>query len=169
MENKKSEIKNPKSGVLTEGSKAKIRQLRDEFPDPRSAVLPALYLAQADHGGWVPVEAIDEVADLMGLTSTFVGSVASFYTLIHTAPVGRHKVYVCTNISCSLLGGEHILKYIGGKLGVLPGGTTADGQFSLFEVECLGSCGTAPMMQIDDTYYENLTEEKVDEILAGLS
>jgi len=157
-----------KRTALSEEVRAEIRRLRGAFPDGQSAVLPALYLAQADQGGWVPVEAIDEVATLIGLPSTFVGSVASFYTLIHTAPVGRHKVYVCTNISCSLLGGEHILKYISGKLGVLPGGTTADGRFSLFEVECLGSCGTAPMMQIDDAYYENLTEAKIDEILAGL-
>jgi NADH-quinone oxidoreductase subunit E len=155
--------------ALTEKSKAEIQQLREEFPDPQSALLPALYRAQADYGGWLPAEAIDEVAKLMGMASTRVGAVASFYTLLHTKPAGRHKIYVCTNAACSLLGGEHLLHYISGKLGVPPGGTTADGRVSLFEVECLGSCGTAPMMQVDDTYHENLTEAKIDEILAELA
>jgi NADH-quinone oxidoreductase E subunit len=154
---------------LTEESKAEIRRLREEFPNAQSALLPALYRAQADHGGWLPAEAIDEVAELMGMASTRVGAVASFYTLFHRAPTGRHKIYVCTNAACSLLGGEHLLQYISSKLGVLPGETTSDGRFSLFEVECLGSCGTAPMMQVDDTYYENLTEEKIDRILAELA
>ncbi|MGD8399009.1 MAG: NADH-quinone oxidoreductase subunit NuoE [Anaerolineae bacterium] len=154
---------------LTEESKADIRRLRDEFPDPQSALLPALRRAQADYSGWLPAEAIDEVAELMGMAPTRVGAVASFYTLFHGTPTGRHKIYVCTNVACSLLGGEHLLQYISHKLGVLPGETTADGRFSLFEVECLGSCGTAPMMQVDETYHENLTEEKVDQILGELA
>jgi NADH-quinone oxidoreductase E subunit len=155
--------------VLSETSKAEIQRILAEYPDPQSAVLPALYLAQRDFGGWLPSEAYDEVAEAMGLPPTLVASVASFYTMLNRKPVGRHLVQVCTNISCSLLGAEHLLSYISRKLGIEPGETTGDGKFTLLEVECLGSCGTAPMMQLDDRYHENLTEEKVDQILADLA
>jgi NADH-quinone oxidoreductase subunit E len=155
--------------VLSEQSKREIQKIRDEYPDPQSALLPALYLAQQDHGGWLPEQAFDEVAEVMGLPPTQVAAVATFYTMLNKKPVGQHLIQVCTNISCSLLGAEHLLSYISRKLGIGVGETTADGKFTLLEVECLGSCGTAPMMQVDDTYHESLTEEKVDQILAGLS
>jgi len=100
------------------------------------------------------------------LPPTEVASVASFYTMLYTQPVGEHVIQVCTNISCSLLGAEHIVDYISNRLGIEVGQTTPDGRFTLLTVECLGSCGTAPMMQIDETYYEDLTEEKIDRILA---
>jgi NADH-quinone oxidoreductase E subunit len=154
--------------VLTDKSKEEIRRIQDEYPDPGSALLPALYLAQGDYGGWLPEEAIEAVAAVMGLTPARVGAVASFYTLFHRQPVGRHVIYVCTNVACSLLGAQHMLEHLGQKLGIQPGETTADGRFTLVEVECLGSCGTAPMMQVDDQYYENLTEAKIDQILAEL-
>jgi NADH-quinone oxidoreductase subunit E len=102
----------------------------------------------------------------MGLPDTLVASVASFYTMLHRKPVGRHLIQVCTNISCSLLGAEHLLDHVGHKLGIRPGETTPDGKLTLMEVECLGSCGTGPMMQVDDQYYENLTVEKIDQIPA---
>jgi NADH-quinone oxidoreductase E subunit len=155
-------------GVLSERSKAEIRKVRNEYPDAQSALLPALYLAQQDYGGWLPDEAFEEVAGLMDLPPALVLSAASFYTMLNRKPVGRHLIQVCTNISCSLLGAEHLVETISRKLGIRPGETTADGRFSLREVECLGSCGTAPMMQINDEYYESLTEDKVDQILAGL-
>jgi NADH-quinone oxidoreductase E subunit len=157
--------------VLSEKSKTEIRKIRDEYPDAQSALLPALYLAQQEYGGWLPEEAFDEVAAVMGLSATFVASVASFYTMLQQKPVGRHLVQVCTNISCSLLapGGEHLLAYVSRKLGIRPGETTADGKFALLEVECLGSCGTAPMMQVDGAYYEDLTEEAIDQILSSLT
>ena len=154
--------------MLSEKVKAAILAAAQEYPDHRSAVIPALHLAQEDQGGWLPAEAIDEVAALLGLPETAVGSVASFYTLFNRRPVGRHQIHVCTNISCSLLGAEHILEYLASRLGIRPGETTPDGLFSLFEAECLGSCGTAPMMQVDDRYYENLTEAAVDDILDAL-
>jgi NADH-quinone oxidoreductase subunit E len=154
--------------VLSEQSKTEILKIRDEYPDAQSALLPALCLAQQDYGGWLPEDAFDEVATLMDLPPTEVAAVASFYTMLNRRPVGQHLVQVCTNISCSLLGAEHLLDYVARKLGIGVGETTPDGRFTLLEVECLGSCGTAPMMQIDDTYYENLTEEKVDSILAGM-
>jgi NADH-quinone oxidoreductase subunit E len=155
--------------VLSEQSKTEILKIRDEYPDAQSALLPALCLAQQDYGGWLPEDAFDEVATLMDLPPTEVSAVASFYTMLNRRPVGQHLVQVCTNISCSLLGAEHLLDHVARKLGIGVGETTPDGKFTLLEVECLGSCGTAPMMQIDDTYYENLTEEKVDSILAEMN
>jgi NADH-quinone oxidoreductase E subunit len=155
--------------LLSETSKAEIRKIRDEYPDSHSALLPALSLAQRDYGGWLPQEAFDEVAALMGLPATYAASAASFYTLLNRKPVGQHLIQVCTNLSCSLLGAEHLLDYIEGKLGIGVGETTQDSKFTLLEVECLGSCGTAPMMQVDDRYYENLTEARIDQILAELS
>lgn len=154
--------------MLSEKSRAEILRIRDEYPDPQSTLLPALYLAQRDYGGWLPKEALDEVATVMELPATLVASVSSFYTMFNRKPVGRHLVQVCTNISCSLLGAEHLVEYISRKLGIEPGETTPDGMFTLLKVECLGSCGTAPIMQVDDEYYDNLTESKVDQILAGL-
>lgn len=155
--------------MLSEESRAEIRKIRNEYPAAESAILPALQRAQRDHDGWLPTEAIDEVAEALGLPPTRVGAVASFYTMLHRKPVGRHVIYICTNVSCSLLGAEHLRDYIGSKLGIRPGETTPDGQFTLEEVECLGSCGTAPMMQVDDAYHENLTEAKIDRLLAELA
>jgi NADH-quinone oxidoreductase E subunit len=155
--------------VLSNQSKKEIRRIRDEFPDPQSALLPALCLAQNDYGGWLPETAFGEVAAVMGLPEAHVVATATFYTMLNKKPVGHHLVQVCTNIACSLLGAEHIVEYISHKLGIGVGETTPDGKFTLLEVECLGSCGTAPMMQIDDRYYEDLTEEKIDRILAELT
>ncbi len=155
--------------MLSEESKAEIRKIRDEYPDQKSALLPALYLAQRDFGGWLPDEAFDQVAAVMGLPVTAVAAVASFYTMFHRKPVGQYVIQVCTNISCSLLGAEHLLAHIGRNLGIGPGETTQDGRFTLLEVECLGSCGTAPMMQVNDRTYENLTVEKVEQILTRLA
>lgn len=154
--------------MLSDQVKAAILAVAQDFPDGRSAVIPALHLAQEDQGGWLPAEAIDEVAALLSLPATAVASVASFYTLFNRQPVGRHRIYVCTNATCSLLGAEHILEYLASRLGIRPGETTPDGLFSLFEAECLGSCGTAPVMQVDDRYFENLSEAAVDEILDTL-
>jgi NADH-quinone oxidoreductase E subunit len=154
--------------LLSEEARAAILALARAFPDGRSAVLPALHLAQEEAGGWLPTEAIDEVAVLLSLPATYVGAVASFYTLFHRRPVGRHRIYVCTNVSCSLLGAERILDFLSSRLGIRPGETTPDGLFSLFEAECLGSCGTAPVMQVDGCYYENLTEAAIDDLLEVL-
>lgn len=154
--------------MLSEQSKSKIRKIRDEYPDPQSALLPALALAQRDYGGWLPEAAFDEVAAILDLPPTQVAAAASFYAMFHQQPVGRHVIWVCTNVACSLLGAEHLVAYLSRKLGIAVGETTPDGRVTLLEAECLGSCGTAPMMQVDDAYYENLTEAKIDQILAGL-
>lgn len=155
--------------MLSEESKSRIQGFREEYPDPGSALLPALYLAQKDYGGWLPDQAYEELSVLMGLPPAFVAATASFYTMFNRKPVGEHVIQVCTNVSCSLLGAEHLLETLGRKLGIKPGETTADGKFTLLEVECLGSCGTAPMMQVDDRYCENLTEDGVDQILSSLA
>lgn len=154
--------------VLSEQVRTKITQLKERYPQARSALLPALHLAQREHDGWLSDELIVEVAEVMGLPSAEVRSVASFYTMFNRWPVGKYLVQVCTNLSCSLLGAEHIVEHLRRKLGIEVGETTPDGLFTLLEVECLGSCGTAPMMQINDTYYENLTTERIDEILKRL-
>jgi NADH-quinone oxidoreductase subunit E len=128
-----------------------------------------LLLAQKDYGGWLPDRAFDEVAAVMELPPTLVASVATFYTMLYRRPVGRHVIQVCTNVACSLLGAEHLVEYLSRKLGVRPGETTPDGRITLLEVECLGSCGTAPVLQLGDRVHEGLTEEAIDQILAGLT
>ncbi len=153
--------------MLSDKAKSEIQQLRARYPHPNSALLPALALAQKEHG-WLSPEVLEEVAEVMELSPAQVGSVASFYTMFNRRPVGKYLVQVCTNVACSLLGAEHIVEHLKRKLGINVGETTPDGLFTLLEVECLGSCGTAPVMQINDTYYENLTAEKVDQILAEL-
>jgi NADH-quinone oxidoreductase subunit E len=154
--------------VLSESVKAEIKQFKVKYPDPQSALLMALHAAQREHS-WLSPEVMRDVAEVMDLSPTEVASVASFYTMFNREPVGENLIQVCTNISCSLLGAEHIVEHIKNKLGIDVGETTPDNKFTLVTVECLGSCGTAPMMQINDTYYENLTEEKVDQILAELA
>ncbi len=153
--------------MLSDKVKSEIQQLKARYPHPNSALLPALALAQKEHG-WLSPEVLEEVAEVMGLSPAQVGSVASFYTMFNRRPVGKYLIQVCTNVTCSLLGAEHLVDHLKQKLGIGVGETTPDGRFTLLEVECLGSCGTAPVMQINDTYYENLTAEKVDQILAEL-
>jgi NADH-quinone oxidoreductase subunit E len=155
--------------VLSDELETRIEQLKTRYPRPKSALLPALHLAQQAHDGWLSDELMAEVAQVMGLPPAEVRSVVSFYTLFNRRPVGKYLVQVCTNVSCSLLGAEQIVEYLKRALGIEVGETTDDGLFTLLEVECLGSCGTAPMMQVNDTYYENLTAERVDEILAELA
>ena len=154
--------------MLSENVKAEIEQSKGKYPDPKSALLMALHTAQREHG-WLSPEVMWDVAEVMDLPPTEVASVASFYTMFNRQPVGENLIQVCTNISCSLLGAEHIVEYLKGKLGIDVSETTQDNKFTLATVECLGSCSTAPMMQVNDTYYENLTEEKIDRILAELA
>ena len=130
-------------------------------------MLPVLYLAQREFG-YIGPEAIDYVAQLMGQAPARVLGVVSFYTMFNMKPIGRHHIQVCRTLPCALGGAERVTEFLSEKLGIKPGQTTEDGRFTLSEVECLASCGTAPMMQINDDYYENLTEAKIDEILDRL-
>jgi NADH-quinone oxidoreductase E subunit len=146
----------------------KCRSIVEKLGDKEAALIPVLYVAQ-DEFGWLSSEAMDCVAELLELPPPRVYGVATFYTMFNKKPVGKYHLQVCTNLSCSLLGAEHVVEYISRKLGIGVGETTTDNKFTLSTVECLGSCGTAPMMQINDEYYENLTEEKIDRILSELS
>ena len=138
------------------------------YPKKEAAILPVLYLAQREFG-YLTSEAIEYVAKLMGQAPARVQGVVSFYTMLYTKPIGRHHIQVCRTLSCALGGAEKITAFIKKQLGIEVGQTTPDGRFTLSEVECLASCGTAPMMQINDAYYENLTEEKVTAILEELN
>jgi NADH-quinone oxidoreductase E subunit len=137
------------------------------YPKKEAAMLPVLYLAQEEFG-YLSEESIAYVAKLMDQSPARVRGVVTFYTMLNTKPVGRHHIQVCRTLSCALAGAEKITRYISSNLGISPGETTADGRFTLSEVECLASCGTGPMMQINDDYYEGLTEKTVGEILKSL-
>jgi len=153
--------------VLTEAMRQEIVSLFPRYPQKRSVLLPALHIVQRERG-WIPPEAMEEVAALFDLRPVEVMEVVSFYTLFNRAPVGRHHIQVCRNIACGLRGARKITRHLSGKLGIPVGGTTPDGRFTLTEVECLGSCGTAPMLQCDEDYHENLTVERVDDLLSRL-
>src|SRR5512132_3039287 len=137
------------------------------YPKREAAMLPVLYLAQREFGHLGP-EAIEYVAKLMDQAPARVQGVVSFYTMFNMKRIGRHHIQVCRTLPCALRGAEEVTEFLRKKLGIECGQTTADGRFTLSEVECLASCGTAPMMQVNDDYYENLTDEKVTEILASL-
>jgi NADH-quinone oxidoreductase subunit E len=146
---------------------ALIQHIIKRYPEGRqkSAILPVLHLAQAEFDGWLSVAVMDYVASILKIQPIEVYEVASFYSMFNLKPVGKCVIEVCRTGPCWLMGAEDIVKYIEKKLNVKEGGTTADGMFTLKTVECLASCGTAPMMQIGEKYHENLSCEKVDEIL----
>jgi NADH-quinone oxidoreductase subunit E len=159
-----------KTDLISPESRTEIDKWIAKYPadNKRSAVMAALRTVQDQNGGWLSGDLIDAVADYLEMPSIAVYEVASFYSMYELEPVGRHKICLCTNVSCMLCGSDSILEYLQKKLGIGFGETTADGRFTLKEVECLGACGGAPMMQIHNKYYENLTPERIDEILAVL-
>ena len=144
-----------------------IEDILARYPVKRSALIPLLYVAQRDKG-YVTEEAMTEIAGLLKLTPPQVYETITFYTMFNLKPVGKFHIQVCKSLMCALVGSDTIIGWIKTKLGIGPGETTTDGLFTLSAVECLASCGTAPMMQINDDYYERLTEEKLDRILADL-
>lgn len=151
--------------VLSDAAKDAIRAAMGEYPEARAAILPALWIAQREQG-WISPALGDQVAEVLGVPAIWVHEVLSFYVLYHKQPVGRHVIWLCRNLSCVLRGYDEIRAHLEQKLGVREGETTADGEFTLLSNECLGACGGAPMMQLDDHYHENLTPERVDQILA---
>lgn len=161
--------------MLSDDSIRKIRALGDRYPDSRSLVLAALWEAQRESGGNLTREDLQRVAGLLHMGAVEVQAAATFYSMYNliepykaVEPVGRYHIQVCRSISCSLLDAEVIIEHLEKTLNIKTGETTPDGKFSLTVVECLGSCGTAPMMQINDDYHESLTTEKVDEIIKSL-
>jgi NADH-quinone oxidoreductase subunit E len=144
-----------------------IRALAAQYPSSRSAVMPALRLAQEKHG-WLPPEAFREVAEALELTPAYCQAVASFYDMYHLEPVGRHMVEVCTNISCALVGAQQVLEAFERELGVRAGETTADGEVTLRTVECAGGCGWGTVVSVDHRYREPVRPEDVPAILREL-
>lgn len=134
----------------------------------QSAVIPCLHILQDANGGWLSRGIMDALAEYLEIPAISVYEVATFYSMFDMEPVGKHKINVCTNISCMLCGSENIMEHIQQKLNIKPGETTEDGRFTLKEVECLGACVGAPMMLLDREYHEFLTPEKVDELLDRL-
>jgi NADH-quinone oxidoreductase E subunit len=153
--------------MLLEENKVRLDSIITRYPQKQAALLPALHLIQ-EQEGYISEEAMQYIADYLGIPFGHVLGVVTFYTMFYDKPMGRHHIQVCTNISCQLLGAESIVDHIGKRCGIKPGQTTDDGKFTLSEVECLGSCGTAPMMQINDDYHENLTAERIDSIIDSL-
>ena len=129
---------------------AQIRELGQQFPDSRSAILPALRLVQETNGGWLTPESFEQVGSALGLTPAYCQAVASFYDMFHLAPVGRHSVEVCTNLSCALVGAQRVVEALESALGVRAGETTPDGEITFRAVECLGGCGYAPIVAVDN-------------------
>ncbi|WP_322522309.1 NAD(P)H-dependent oxidoreductase subunit E [Guyparkeria halophila] len=157
--------------LLTDHSREEIDGWLARYPEDQkqSASLAALRIVQHQNDGHVTVDLMDAIAEYLGMEPISVYEVASFYSMIETKPCGRHHVSVCTNIACSLMGSDEIVDHCEKKLGIKTGESTSDGRILLKkEEECLAACGGGPMMQVDHVYYENLTPEKVDEILDKL-
>ncbi len=155
--------------MLTEKTRETIRIIQKRYLKKRSAVMDALMAVQRDSGGNLTKEDMVEVAAILDLKPVAVNEIAAFYTMYNfREPVGKYHIQVCRNISCALVEAEKIIEHIKKALDINIGETTKDKRYTLNTVECLGSCGTAPMMQINDDYHENLTVEKIDEILKGL-
>ena len=153
--------------MLSADARQKIEKLMKVYETRQSALIPALHIAQADQT-WLSEETQREVAQILGLTAQSVRQVVTFYTMFNQKPVGRHMIQVCRNLSCTLLGGQKLQKQIQDKLKLADGETTEDGRFTYVSVECLGSCGTAPVLMVNDRYYENVTPPEVDRLLDEL-
>lgn len=150
--------------------KEKFDRLRCTYPAEMnsSLVLPLLQLMQEEKGHLTESDALF-IADYLGVPEMQVKEALTWYSMLYRQPVGRHVIKVCRNIACSLLGAERLMEHLKAKLGIGEGETTADGRFTLLTVECLASCGTAPAMQVNDTYHERLNEAEIDRILQGLA
>jgi NADH-quinone oxidoreductase E subunit len=145
-----------------------IREIAGQYPDARSAILPALHLAQERNDGWLPPQALEEVGTALGVTPAHVQAVASFYDMLHLEPVGRHLVEVCTNISCALVGAQQVVEAFERELGVRPGETTTDGEVTLKTMECAGGCGWAPVVVVDHRYREPVRANDVPGLVGEL-
>lgn len=156
--------------LISEQSRAEIDRWIKKYPEEqkRSAVMAALRIVQDQNNGFLTNDLMDAVAEYLDMPSIAVYEVATFYSMYELEPVGRHKICLCTNISCMLCGSDNIVEHLTQRLGIKMGQTTPDGRYTLKEVECLGACVDAPMFQIGDTYYGNLTTDKIDKILEDL-
>ena len=149
------------------GLQEEIRKVAEQYPQSKSAVIPALHLAQREYG-WLPREAFEEVGEALELTPAYCMSVASFYDMFHLEPVGEHVIEVCTNISCALVGAQQTLEAFESALGCHPGETTADGSVTLKTMECAGGCGWGPVVVVDHRYREPVKPADVPQIVKEL-
>lgn len=156
--------------MLSDNSKHQIDIWIKKFPEDRkqSALIAGLFIAQEQNSGHLTPELVAAVADYLGVPRITAEESATFYSMYEHRPMGKYKICVCTNLSCMLCGSKEVVKHLQNKLGITFNQTTEDGKFTLKEVECLGACTGAPMFQIGKQYYENLTAEKIDNILSNL-
>jgi NADH-quinone oxidoreductase subunit E len=154
--------------VIGDATRGRCEELVKRYPERRSALIPILHEVQAELGHLSP-GAIGWVAAFLGLTAADVMSVASFYDMLSLEPQGKHVIYVCQNLSCSLLGAEQVVRHLEARLGIRAGETTPDGRISLKRMECLAACGAAPAIQVDGIYYERVTPERLDALVAWLT
>lgn len=153
---------------LSPAGLAEVQKELKRYETKESAIIPALYVAQREHNGWINVEVIRELSRVMDIPEARINEVFKFYTMFNQKPVGKYHVQVCTNISCAVEGGRELAGHICKELGVKYDEVTQDGRFTVSRVECLGSCGTAPMMQVNDNYHEKLTPESAMNLLRGM-
>ena len=147
---------------------AEVQRLRERYPQGRSAIMGALRMAQERHGGWLPPEALREVADAMDLAPAQIQAVATFYDMYNLEPIGRHIVEVCTNLSCALVGAKQVVEAFEEQLGISPGETSDDGEVTLRLIECAGGCGYAPVVVVDNRYREPVKPKDVPAIVEEL-
>jgi len=150
--------------MLSETAIKELEEIKKSYPDPKSALLPALYIAQREFG-WLSPEAIESVAKALNLPEAMVRGTSSFYSMFKHKPMGRHLIQLCTNVSCMILGAERLVDFLKNRYALEPNSTTADGRFSLMIMECIGGCDVAPAMLINTDFYGNLTEQRIGEIL----
>jgi NADH-quinone oxidoreductase subunit E len=170
--NPQSKDKSLAMSLLTDETRAHIDHWLTKYPHDqrRSAVIGALHAAQDQNEGWLSQEIMQAVAEYLEIPAVWVYEAANFYSMFFTQPVGKNKIAICTNISCMLRGADKVVKYAEAKLGIKLGETTSDGKITLVrEEECVAACVGAPMMIINGHYHENLTEEKIDQLLGGIS
>ena len=154
--------------VLSDKFHGAMKKLEPRYPTKVALLLPALHAAQ-DELGWLPPEAMEEIGEYIGIHPAQVKEVASFYTMYNLKPVGKYHLKICTNVACCLRGAYDVVEHCEKKLGISVGQTTPDKKFTLHEEECLGACGTAPAMMLNNDYVENLDIQKMDELLAKLN
>ena len=153
---------------FTEDTKRRLDELVSRYPKKSAALIPSLWVAQEVYGGWLPEEAIQEVADHLEMPRAEAMGVATFYTMFNKEPIGKHKIDICHNVSCMILGAEELIAHCEKRLGIHAGETTPDGVFTLERVECLGACCNPPAVQVGPKYYENVTMAQMDSLIDGL-
>lgn len=153
---------------FTPEHKARLDELVGRYPSKKAALIPCLWVAQEVYGGWLPEQAMQDVADHLELPTAEVAGVATFYTMFNKEPVGRHRIEICHNVSCMVLGAEELIHHCENRLGIAAGETTPDGEFTLERVECLGACCNAPAVQIGPRYYENVTPLQINALIENL-